>query len=156
MIILEREDVDRIGLNPALFYKSWVVGSLEALIADYADVPDPGPFLLKVNDEQAWVSKDGEEWMQAGKRLRHVGVAQAHWSALASLYMESEGLTIHHLTRRLKSVRGTLRKKPGVWMRWNNVYRWPEARDLIWSGLIYHPWLETRERFGEKEIRHVG
>ena len=44
MILIEKEDVLRIGLNPIPFYIKWEIGSPEAVAADYDDVIADGPF----------------------------------------------------------------------------------------------------------------
>lgn len=156
MILLEREDVDRIGLDPYWFLMHWVAGSPEALAADYAEVPSPGPFLLKVHDESAWVSHHGDDWRKVAERLRHDGESQRRWGLLVELYAEAAGLTRMSFLGRLASVRRQLKKTPNVWEDWQEAYDWSDGSDLVWSGIIHHPRLETRVYLGQKEVRYVS
>ncbi len=156
MILLDREDVNRIGLDPYWFLVQWVPGSKDALDADYAEMPSPGPFLLKVNDEAAWVSHGGEnDWRKVAERTRVNGNAQLRWGHLVTLYAEAVGIPRMSLLGRWASVRRQLKRTPNVWKDWTTVYRWPEGSDIVWSGIIHHPWLETRENAGRKEVRYV-
>lgn len=156
MILLDREDVNRIGLNPALFYRKWEVGSPEALEHDYADVPAPGPFLLRVDDESAWVSQDGEEWECAARRTRHRGPEESAWYELATLYAEGAGMTRASFLRRIGSVRNVLNEMPEQWMPWQIVYHWPDGGDLVWEGLFRHPWIKTATIEGVRKVRYVS
>ena len=155
MILLDREDVERIGLNPALFYRKWVVGERDALVYNYADIPAAGPFLLRVNDEAAWVSQDGEEWECAARRTRYRGPEESAWYELASLYAAGAGLTRASFLRRIGSVREQLGRTPGMWFPWRRVYHWPDGGDQVWDGLFRHPWIETRSDviFDVREVR---
>lgn len=152
-VLLDREDVERIGLNPALFYRRWEVGSREAIEHHYADVPAPGPFLLRVDDEAAWVSQDGEDWECAARRTRYRGPEESAWYELATLYAEGAGMTRASFLRRIGSIRKRLAVAPGMWMSWSLVYPWPDGGDLVWAGLFRHPWIETRTN-GVRELRY--
>ena len=57
MILIEKEDVLRIGLNPIPFYIKWEIGSPEAVAADYDDIIADGPFILVMNDDEAWAGQ---------------------------------------------------------------------------------------------------
>lgn len=154
MILLEREDVNRIGLDPYWFLVQWVPGSKEAMKWDYAEMPSPGPFLLRVNDEAAWVSQDGELWRKVAERRRDNSKSQRQWGFLVELYAQEIGLSQMSLLGRWASVRRQLKKTPDTWEDWATVYHWPEGSDIVWSGIIHHPWLETREHLGRKEVRY--
>lgn len=157
MIILEREDVNRIGLDPYWFLVRWVPGSKEAMAADYAEMPSPGPFLLKVHDEAAWVSHGGDDdhWVKVAMRLRYDCDAQQRWGMLVDLYAAEVGVTRMSFLGRWASVRRRLRLTPNTWEDWGTVHHWPEGSDLMWSAVIYHPCLEIREHLGRKEVRYV-
>jgi hypothetical protein len=156
MILLEREDVNRIGLNPYWFLVQWVPGSKDAMDADYAEMPSPGPFLLKVHDEAAWISHGGDnDWRKVAERTRTNGNGQLRYGMLVELYAEAAGLTRMSFLGRFASIRRQLRSTPGVWEDWTKVYRWPGGSDEVYSGIIHHPWLETREHLGQKEVRYV-
>ena len=155
MILLERDDVDRIGLDPYWFLMQWIPGSKEALKYDYEERPAPGPFLLKVNDEAAWISHGGDnDWRKVAERTRTNGQGQLRYGMLVELYAEAAGLTRMSFLGRLASVKRQLKRTPDVWEDWTTVYHWPEGSDIVWSGLIHHPWLETREHLGRKEVRY--
>ena len=156
MILVDREDFAGLGFQESLFYRKWIPGEPEAVACDYADVPAPGPFLIRANDEGVWMSQDGDGWVKIATNTRYDGPEQKRWSHLATLYAESEGLSLRSMTGRIKSIRRYLRKTPGRWVRWSSVYRWDTGSDLLWSGLMYHPRLETRMNGEEKEVRHVG
>lgn len=154
--MVDREDFEGLGFQESLFYRKWIPGEPEAVACDYADVPAPGPFLIRANDEDVWLSHDGESWIHIAKNTRYSGSEQRRWSHLARLYTASVGLSPRSLINRLRSVRVRLSRNPGRWARWSSVYKWDEGSDLIWSGLIYHPRLETRMNGDTKEVRYVG
>ena len=156
MILVDREDFEGFGFQESLFYRKWIPGEPEAVACDYADVPALGPFLISVNDEDAWFSHDGEGWVGIAKNTRHEGPEQRRWSHLAALYTASVGLSPRSLVNRLRSVKVRLRRTPDRWVRWSSVYRWGEGSDLIWSGLMNHPHLKIRENMGQKEVLYVG
>ena len=159
MILLDREDVERIGLNPALFYRRWVVGERDALVHNYADIPADGPFLLRVDDESAWVSQDGEEWERAAQRTRYRGPEESRWYELADLYAAGAGLTRASFLRRIGSIRKRLAQADGEWVYWDRVYRWPDGGAQIWDGLFRHPWIERgRDQEGSymRKVRYVS
>lgn len=157
MILLEREDVNDIGLDPYWFLVQWVPGSPEAMEFDYAEMPSPGPFLLKVNDEAAWISHGGDnDWRKVAIRYRYDCPSQRQWGALAGIYAEGIGITQMSFVKRWTSVRNRLKKTPDVWEDWQKIYRWPEGSDAMWSCVLHHPVLETREHEGRKEVRYVG
>lgn len=157
MILLDRYDVDRIGLSGYWFNRHWESDDPEGIACDFADVPDPGPFLLIVNDEQAWVKRSIDPyWFGAGRRTRYPCEEQRQWSELFDLYAESIGITSATLRNRFMGMRRRLRSKAGVWMRWSFAYPWKEGEDLVWSSLMNHPWLEAREVAGKREVRYVS
>lgn len=157
MILLERADVDRIGLDPYWFLIQWVPGSHAAMKVDYADTPSPGPFLLRVHDEAAWVSHNGvDDWRKVAMRYRYDCEPQRQWGSLVELYAADVGVSQMSFLGRWASIRRQLKKTPQTWQDWRTVYHWPEEPDLVWSGVLYHPLLETREHHGRKEVRYVS
>lgn len=156
MILLDREDVDLIGLTGYWFNHRWEPGDPEAIACDYAEIPSKGPFLLLVNDEAAWVRRDDkDEWRQVARRRRYKCDEQLHWSLLFEMYADAIGVSPDKLRNRYAGLRRRLRKTPGEWRSWPLVYLWPEGSDLVWSSLMNHPWIETRERWNQKELRYV-
>lgn len=159
VILLEREDVDRIGLTGYWFNRHWEPDDPEGIACDYADLPDPGPFLLVVNDEEAWVKRGVDQyWFRAGHRARYPCDEQRQWSALFDLYAEEIGISPATLRNRFMGMRRRLAQVDGVWRWWNIAYSWVEGRDLVWSSITEagHPWLATRERNGHREVRYVS
>lgn len=155
VILLERDDVDRIGLTGYWFNRHWEPDDPEGIACDFADLPDPGPFLLRVNDEQAWVKRSTDPyWFRAGHRARYPCDEQRQWSALFDLYAEGIGISPATLRNRFMGMRRRL-KRIGRWARWEWVYPWPEGGDLVWSSLVDHPWLETRELNEKRQVRYV-
>lgn len=115
----------------------------------------PGPYLLRVNDEDAWLSRGREDdWELAARRLRHPSVAQRKWTEYFALYAEEIGITPRTLLNRFTGMRRRLKNTLGVWYDWQTIYTWPEGSEQVWDSLYSHPWLETREQ-GRKEVRHV-
>lgn len=155
MILVDREDFEGLGFQDSLFLRRWVPGEPEAIACDYADVPAPGPFLIKAHDDAVWMSHDGEDWMKIASNPRYQGPEQKRWSHLTTIYAEHAGMSLNSLVQRLKSVRHRLMNSPNRWTRWIVVYPWDEGSDLVWQGIIHHPKLETREYLGEKEVRYV-
>ena len=160
MILLEREDVDRIGLEPYPFLtfwnpddpEQWAVGNAQ----NFPDLPAPGPFLLVVDDEYAWAGqrKDGLHQV-AGKRLDSQN--RRWWQALAGMYSSAMGISTQSMVLRYTSMGRHLRRAGrGEWHSWNHIYHWPEGRDLAWSALVHgrHPWFEVREHQGQRQITH--
>lgn len=160
MILIDRDDVVRIGLSDHIaFQVEWEVGSPEAVEADYADVLAEGPFLLTVNDEHAWAGQHPDGlYRVAEKRLEPLHFQ--HWKDLADLYAESMGVSRQGFVLRFAAMRRQLRRRPSGlgWMRWQNLYHWPEGSDLAWSSLMqgYHPEIEVREHMGERQVRYAG
>jgi len=156
VILVDREDFEDMGFQESLFFRKWTPGEPEAVACDYADVPAPGPFLITANDEAVWMSHDGEGWVKIASNTRYDGPEQRRWSHLATLYAESEGLSLRNMTFRIKSIRRHLRNDPDRWVRWSSVYSWGTGSDLIWSGLKNHPRLDIRMNGEEKEVRYVS
>ena len=115
----------------------------------------PGPYLLRVNDEEAWLSRHGDHWTLAAKRARYVGVAQRKWTAYFDLYANELGVTPRTLLNRLTGLRRRLKKTPDVWYEWGEIYAWPDASGLVWDGLYNHPHLIAEERDGRRMVKHV-
>lgn len=157
MILLDRDDVVRIGLSDhTAFQIEWEIGSPEAVEADYADVLADGPFLLTVNDEHAWAGQHPDGlYRVAEKRLEPIHLR--HWKELADLYAGSMGISRQGMVLRFASMRRQLRRRPG-WSRWKSIYHWPEGGDLAWSSLMvgHHPEIEAREHEGQRQVRHTG
>lgn len=158
MILIDRDDVVRVGLaDHTAFQVEWEVGSHEAVEADYADVLAEGPFMLTVNDECAWAGQHGEAlYRVAEKRLDPVNLQC--WKDLADIYAASMGLSRQGLVLRFAAMRRHLRYERRGWIRWRQVYHWPDGGDLAWSALLdkHHPEIEAREHVGEREVRYAG
>lgn len=156
MILLDREDVDRIGLTGYWFNKHWEPDDPEGIACDFADLPDPGPFLLIVNDEHAWVKRSTDAyWFQVGKRARYPCEEQRHWSELFDLYAEAIGISPAKLRNRYMGMRRRLKSRPNRWVSWRYAYPWKEGSELVWSSLMDHPWVERREEGGRRDVRYV-
>lgn len=155
MMVFDLEDVADLGIPESVFHRKWVPGEPEAVACDYADVVSDGPFLLRANDEAAWISHGKGDWIKVAQNTRYDGPDQKRWSALATLYASSEKMSLRNLTHRIRGVKKRLHDHRGEWFPWDKVYIWDEGSDLVWDGLIYHPWLETREHDNRKEVRHV-
>lgn len=161
MILIDREDVDRLDLWPYPFLVRWdpndPVKWAEGAKIDYPDIPAPGPFLLVVTDEDAWAGQEVD-------RLTNVAMKRAddiqlrRWRGLADLYAAEMGVSRQGLILRYSSVRRQLRGNPGQWYRWEAVYRWPQGGDLMWSALLHghHPWIKAREHEGRRQVRYIG
>lgn len=154
VILFDREEVGDL-IPVSVFYRKWVPGEPEAVACDYADVVADGPFLMRANDEHVWVSHGNDHWLKVAQNPRYDGPDQKRWSALVTLYASAEGLTLRNLTHRIRGVKRRLREQMGEWFPWDEVYIWNTGSELVWDGLMNHPWLETREHDGRKEVRHV-
>ena len=116
----------------------------------------PGPYLLRVNEEGAWISRDGERWEQAVKRERHPCVETTMWFEYLTLYADAAGISTNMLQRRYSSIWRQLSRTRGRWLPWSSLYHWPEGSDLVWSGFLLLEIYETREIGGRKEVRYVS
>lgn len=152
MMLIDREDVERLGLDPFPFYLRREVGSPEAIAhADDPDVMADGPFLLIVNDEMAWAGQSEDRLMLVANKKAD-GAALRRWQGLADLYVAGTGFSRVSLVMRIRSVGRALRAAGG-WCPWDHVYHWPEGSERVWSGLYHHPIIETRVEAGKKEAR---
>lgn len=159
MILLDREDVERLDLWTLPFLVRWDPNDPEewarGQALDFPDIPAPGPFLLVVTDEDAWAGQTpGLLSCVAHKRADPINLKK--WQGLADLYAAEMGVSRQGLVLRFSSVRRQLRTRPH-WMRWDSVYHWPEGEALMWSALVHgrHPWIEVREHNGERQARFV-
>lgn len=155
MMVFDREDISHIDIPESVFYRKWEPGEPEAVACDYADVIADGPFLLRANDEAAWISHGKGDWIKVAQNTRYDGPDQKRWSDLATMYAESEGLTLRNLTYRIRGIKRRLHEHTRIWVPWDDVYIWDDGSDLVWDGLMYHPWLSTREHNGRKEVMYV-
>lgn len=160
MILIDREDVDRIGLNPGPFYIVWDLDDPEEFEegqkADWADIPAPGPFVLIVHDFCAWAGHRVDSLsLVAVKRMDPAN--RVWWTDLATLYAEGMGISLQSLVRRFTTMTQFMRRHPDSWVSWGEVYHWPEGGDLAWSALVYgqHPWMEAREHEGQRQVRYT-
>ena len=153
MILIEKEDVLRIGLNPIPFYIKWEIGSPEAVAADYDDVIADGPFLLVMNDDEAWAGQSLDQ-LHLVARKQNDSVNRRRWCELADLYVADLGWSRRSLVKRILAVQDRLRDAGGEWVQWRKVYHWRDGSDRVWSGLYRHQWIETKERYGEREARY--
>ena len=155
MMLIDAMDVIRVGLRDHVaFQREWVIGSPEAIEADYADVLARGPFLLTVNDECAWAGQHAESLHRVAERRLDPLNYQWH-QGLAEIYAEAVGVSRQSYLLRFAAMRRRLRHESD-WMRWNEIYHWPEGADLVWSSLMHHPEIEARERTGEREVRYAA
>jgi hypothetical protein len=158
MILLDREDVDRLGLWQLPFYVEWdmddPVQFEEGTKADWADIPADGPFLLVVNDEWAWAGQREDGLYQVAQK-RADPINLRWWQALADMYAAEMGISRQSLVLRFSSVRRKVRRNPDQWFRWEDLYHWPEGGDLAWSALMHGRWwdITVRERDGKREAR---
>lgn len=115
----------------------------------------PGPYLLRVNDEGAWLSRDGDTWREAVQCQPYPCVETNMWRDYVALYADAMGVSRRSLLSRLYGMSRELRKTPDEWALWSKIYHWSEGSDLVWSGLHLHTQYEVRESV-EKEIRYVS
>ena len=155
MILIDAVDVIRVGLRDHVaFQTEWVVGSPDAIRADYADVLARGPFLLTVNDECAWAGQHAEALHRVAER-RLDPLNYHRYQDLAEIYADAVGVSRQSYLSRFAAMRRRLRHEPD-WMQWQEIYHWQEGSDLAWSSLRHHPEIEARERTGEREVRYAG
>ena len=134
MILLDREDVDRIGLPQHPFY------------AEDEEVPAKGPFMLVVHDDGAWAGNHLDDlYLVASKREDPANLQR--WQDLADIYADCMGISRQSLVLRYSSMRKQTYRVRGQWLPWEEVYHWPEGNEHAWSALLYgqHPWLEVRD-----------
>lgn len=115
----------------------------------------PGPYLLRISDQGAWLSRDGESWDEAVVRPPYAGPERAIWNGYCDLYAEAVGVTSQTMKKRLGAIRKRLFETPNRWQPWNKIYTWVESPDLMWDCFYRHTWVETREVAGKREIRYV-
>lgn len=157
MILLEREDVDRLDLWTYPFLVKWDLDDPEQFAegakVDWAEIPADGPFLLVVHDENALAGQDASSLYEvAGKRYDIHN--KRKWKALADMYAEAMGISRQSMVLRFAAMTRHVRQATG-WLDWDEVYHWPQGGDLAWSALMYgyHPWLVVREH---GMLRQVG
>ncbi len=162
MILLEREDVDRLGLPASFFLVEWDPNDpeqfAEATKVDWADIPAEGPFLLVVNDEYAWVGQRADRLLYLVAQKRADPVNLRWWKGLADLYAESMGISRQSLVLRYSAMRRQMHRHRGEWFPWEEIYHWPEGGDLAWSALVHghDPSIRTREHEGQRQVRYTG
>lgn len=115
----------------------------------------PGPYLLRVNNEEAWLSRRGDHWQLAARRMRYPSVAQQKWMAYLELYAADIGISSRTLLNRFAGMQRRLKKDPGVWYDWEMIYTWIDGSEQVWDGLHKHPYLDTQEPEGRKAVRYV-
>lgn len=160
MILLEREDVDRLGLWTYPFMVRWdhndPVQWAEGNALDFPDIPAEGPFLLVVHDEDAWAGQGGWGGLYHVAQKRADSINMRWWRALADLYAEAMGISRQSLVLRFAAMRRHLSSNRDPWFSWEEVYHWPEGGDLAWSALVHgHPHgIAVREHEGQRQIRY--
>jgi hypothetical protein len=159
VILLDKEDVERLDLWKHPFYRRWDTKDPEqvdeAIALGWPDILADGPFLLVVHDEAAWAGQAGRLLKVAGRRIDPPN--HKWWSALADMYADDMGVSRQSLLLRYASIRRYLRSdRRGQWCSWEKVYHWPDEGDLVWSALVHghHPWLEVREDDENREVRY--
>lgn len=105
----------------------------------------PGPYLVRVNDENVWISRGHDGWSFVVQRLRHESVEQRQWRAYLGLLAEEIGISSSTLLNRYTGIRRRLRNRPEGWYYWDDLYTWDEGSDQVWDSLYEHPRLKTRE-----------
>lgn len=159
MILLDREDVERLDLWNLPFLVRWDPNDpdewAKGQALDFPDVMAPGPFLLVVHDEDAWAGQAFDS-LSCVAQKRADPINMKKWRHLADLYAKEMGVSRQGLVLRFSSVRRQLRQRRG-WVRWNAIYHWPEGGDLVWSALVHghHPWIEVREHQGQRQARYT-
>lgn len=156
MMLVDYDEVSHLGIPKSVFHRKWVPDEPEAIACDYADVIADGPFILVVNDETAWLSHGNDDWMLVARNPLHAEPDGGRWSALANLYADSGGISVRSLTFRIRGMRKQLLKNRGDWFPWDEVYRWDDGSDLVWSSLMHHDWLKIREHEGVREVQYVA
>ena len=91
MILLDRNDVDRLDLPQYPFYLDWdmddPVDVMEGEALGYPDIPAPGPFLLVVHDEEALAGQRLEDLCPVASK-REDPASLRRWRGLADIYAE--------------------------------------------------------------------
>lgn len=161
MILLDKEDVVRIGLHiGAAFLVEWDPDDparwAEGVDLDFPDVIADGPFLLVVHNEWAWAGQRSDNlYPVAGRKVGPPHFER--WKALADLYAASMGISRQGLLLRFASVERRLwRTGSGDWFPWEQFYHWSEGSDLAWSALAYgqHDEMQARKHEGRLQVRH--
>lgn len=155
MMLVEYEELAGLGIPESIFTRKWLPTEPEAIACDFADVIE-GPFLLIANDESAWLSHGNGDWARIARNPLHSDPDKGVWSTLVNMYAASGGLSVRSLTFRIRGMRRTLHKTPGVWVPWDRAYRWDDGSDLVWHSLTQHDWLKIREHGGRREVQYVA
>lgn len=160
MILLERKDVERLGLWTYPFLVHWDPNDPEKWAEgnrlDFPDILADGPFLLVVNDEHAWAGQKKDQLNQVAQK-RADPPNLRWWRALADMYAESMGISRQGFVLRFSAMKRRMRGLPSHWFEWDKIYDWPEGEDLMWSALVYghHPWIKVREHEGRRQVRYT-
>jgi hypothetical protein len=160
MILIDREDVDRMDLRPSVFLVEWdpddPVKFAEGQALDFPEIPAPGPFLCVVTDEDAWAGQ--REGRLLNVAIKRSGIVHRRkWEYLADLYAEAMGISRQSFVLRFSSMRGQMQRHRGEWLPWDEVHHWPEGGDLAWSALVHghDPSIMIFERSGIRQVKHL-
>lgn len=166
MILVELEDIRRIHsrnpFNPDGPTEYRFTPGERPLWLDEPDMFEtekrfyPGPYLVRVNENAVWLSRDGETWEEVVCSEPYPCVERDIWHDYVTLYAEAIGISTRALLTRYYWMWRELKKTPDEWIMWKKIYHWPEGSDLVWSGFLHHYRYETREQYGRKEIRYVS
>ena len=156
MILIEREDVDRLiplGLPKMPFYVRWEIGDPIGEILDYPDVLSPGPFVAIVTDDEAWVGTSANRLCGVAPR-RADRINYRIWAGLADLYVAEMGISRQGFIKRFAAMNRFLGRNPGQWIPWEEAYHWPDERNLAWSSVSMDSSIKTREHEGQRQVRY--
>lgn len=154
MRLIDREDFN--SLDPS--------GLAHNLTLNADGRQNPGPYLYCVNDQGAWVGRlitdraPGYSAFHTAPIDTVVGRGKdKRWQRAATLWLKDESIDQITLVRRYKGIAKRLGKLLGMtesaWIRWDDVYYWPEASDLLWDGLAVHRTIDRRETDGVREVK---
>lgn len=116
----------------------------------------PGPYLIRVNDEEVWMSRGSDdEWRRVVQRFRYESVEQRQWSAYFDLYAAGIGISPATLRNRFMGMRRRLSKIKGKWVPWKAAYPWDEGNDEVWDSLYQHPRWRARVNNEMREVMYV-
>ena len=160
MILIEKEDIERIGLTRAPFFRTnlyeFVPG--ERIPEQYFIDRDEerlsdGPFLLIMNEEEAWSGQSLADMHRVAVR-REEPDGLRKWQELGDLYMEDLGVGRRSVALRFNAIRKAVTRASPRWLPWDEVYYWDRGTDRFWSAASFrHQHLECRVHQGRQEVR---
>lgn len=160
MMLIDKADVERIGGPRYPFVQKWKFQAGEKVPEEYfrerdKEILAEGPFLLIVNEEEAWGGQNMDRMYRLAVR-RADRVNRTLWNEYADLYVEDLGYTGRLVCLRFRSIIKSVAGAGGEWVPWREVYRWGEGSDLFWSSLFRHQALKGRGKGRTREVRLVS